>query len=72
MIEFAGLENLTEWSNTSVINFKSWILLFIFSSLWVLKRYSILILYLFFIFYFFYRNKDQMVRKLVHKCKCTF
>ena len=72
MIEFAGLENLTEWSNTSV-NFKSWILLFIFSSLWVLKRYSILILYLFIYFlFFFYRNKDQMVRKLVHKCKCTF
>ena len=71
MIEFAGLENLTEWSNTSV-NFKSWILLFIFSSLWVLKRYSILILYLFIYFLFFYRNKDQMVRKLVHKCKCTF
>ena len=56
MIEFAGLENLTEWSNTSV-NFKSWILLFIFSSLWVLKRYSILILYLF-IFLFFFLQKQ--------------
>ena len=52
MIEFAGLENLTEWSNTSV-NFKSWILLFIFSSLWVLKRY------LFFIHSFIYFLQKQ-------------
>ena len=58
MIEFAGLENLTEWSNTSV-NFKSWILLFIFSSLWVLKRYSILILYLFiYLFCIFFLQKQ--------------
>ena len=62
MIEFAGLENLTEWSNTSV-NFKSWILLFIFSSLWVLKRYSILILYLFFIFYFFLQKQGPNGKK---------
>ena len=62
MIEFAGLENLTEWSNTSV-NFKSWILLFIFSSLWVLKRYSILILYLFIYFLFFLQKQGPNGKK---------
>ena len=62
MIEFAGLENLTEWSNTSV-NFKSWILLFIFSFLWVLKRYSILILYLFIYFLFFLQKQGPNGKK---------
>ena len=55
MIEFTSLlflgKNLTEWSNTFFrgIRFKSWILLFIFSSLWVLKRfifYSFIYLFL--------------------------
>ena len=62
MTEFAGLENLTEWSNTSV-NFKSWILLFIFSFLWVLKRYSILILYLFIYFLFFLQKQGPNGKK---------
>ena len=59
MIEFTSLlflgKNLTEWSNTFFrgIRFKSWILLFIFSSLWVLKRY------LFFIHSFIYFLQKQ-------------
>ena len=58
MIEFTSLlflgKNLTEWSKTFFrgIRFKSWILLFIFSSLWVLKRY------LFFIHLFYFLQKQ--------------